>query len=562
MIFSSTLLALALASTTAEAGTPPIKRVRIRETDNSMNYPALIVVSTGEVDIAGLGVEVEVASDAGAETVVLAESDAWLHGAATLAAHPAVDAGLTLTVYDAASVALATFSGAFAADGTVTPLVRADACDDGRAPCEALDLTIRAAEVFAEADGTFVIGFDLSGASAYDVAYADLEVGGGGDDDGECASRTGCDDTGGRDTGTPTVVEVALDDIGAVWTGALAHAPVGVIEANAQLVDDRGRKLDTLRSKLGAPWADGGAGVNALAVSDDPLTSVALHSWQAYDGTCQEASDGRVQCGGVQTFSGGVRTALLVTSEGWSRYGKLPLEASIALDGGDTATVPANSYQSAASAALAFEADPSGGWVVYAVDDGPARRLATDGTPTCADGACLALSRSEARGWVLSVTAYAAVAAKLPPRVVVAFPSAPAAEPGFYAPAVPSVDVAFDDSVAVVFANAVGFAGNPVGVDVTGSVSLLGPANPRGAQPKMASGAFHGNVARDEDGDLQLAGVAPGTVVAKGDILIYGEPIGIERTVREGTLLVPPPVVLLQHGGGGAPQWTLVGEGA
>lgn len=164
-------------------------------------------------------------SGAGDETIPLVESDAWLHGAASLSALPKTDATLTLTLYDNASASLMSFSGTLGTDGAVSLL--ADAVKDtggctSKSGCtdttvEVVDIEVLAGEVFA-ASGGYELTVDLAGADTYDVAYATFIV----TESTEvttCNAEKVCTTTG---SSTSTKAEVGWDAIGAVWEGDLA----------------------------------------------------------------------------------------------------------------------------------------------------------------------------------------------------------------------------------------------------------------------------------------------------------------------------------------------------
>ena len=73
-----------------------------------MSYRVGTTVSGDSGTVAAVIAEIE--SDTGEEELPLVESDAWLNGAATIAALPAADAGLTVTLYDSASASLISFA--------------------------------------------------------------------------------------------------------------------------------------------------------------------------------------------------------------------------------------------------------------------------------------------------------------------------------------------------------------------------------------------------------------------------------------------------------------------
>jgi uncharacterized membrane protein len=141
--------------------------------------PRLVMVTSGDAPVASVGAELT--SEAGTEDLTLIESNATLHGAATITALPATDADLTVTLYDKGSAALMSFSGTLGADGSVTL-----AADNAK-----YDIELLAAEVFTAEKG-YDVGVDLAGADTYAVAYATVTVTEGGavclakDEKGNC----------------------------------------------------------------------------------------------------------------------------------------------------------------------------------------------------------------------------------------------------------------------------------------------------------------------------------------------------------------------------------------
>ncbi len=468
-----------------------------------------IVVITGDPDTATASMTAEVESDGGAEDVVLTESDAWLHGAAAVAALPKSAATVTLTVYDNSSAPLASFTGALAEDGTVSRMVRADHCGDGtvRTPCEAADLDLLAAELVPGTGSTYDATFDLVGADTYTVAYADVVV------------------TEGK---TSTRAEVGWQAVGAVWTGTLAETHDGLVEVKVKARDGEGEKLTSKKAKLGMPLADGGAGVGTLATDDDPLTRVALIMDQLHNA-------------GTVGF--------LVVSDGWSLDDELPVDAEVALDEGETLVVPANSYQVTAATPVVVSGSPEKEAFQVTIDGTVVKGGASVGDRgLCQSGTCVALAQDDDGAWTLSATAYAASSTTLPTSVKVSLASTLKAAATKEA----SYTLTYGDEVSVVFANAAVLAADPVGVDLTGKVSLLGAANKKGKQETLAKGKFYGSFTRDGDGELALGGADKDDVQAKGDILIGGEPIDFELTDTDGDgVVLAPPAVSLRVAGNG-----------
>ncbi|MDP2307928.1 MAG: hypothetical protein Q8P18_18020 [Pseudomonadota bacterium] len=551
MLFTSTVLALALAL--PDAAARDVKSLGIEQTSSviidevhSGGTVGFRVVATASGDtIANISAEVE--SDAGEETVTLVESDAWLHGAATIGALPTVDASITLTVYDRASASLRSFSGKLGADGSVSvSAVReggdggecmSRVCDEAEAAPEA-DLEILAAEVFVGATGGYDVAFDLSGADAWNVAYAEITVS---ETTGSCYTRV-CE-PGTELVTTISVAEVGWDELGAVWEADLTLAPEGVVEVKARTYDSEGTRLETAKAKLGVPWSDGGYGVNTLATDEDPLTTVALLLKRP------------------KPIDKSTPILYMVVSDGWTLGDTLPVSTSVELTGGETMVVPANSYQVAAVAPLRFVSDEirfgSGFEASYRVNgvdvtlDGSSTISIADlAAPVCIGGICVTLGEDAEGAYELSVTAYSDDATTLPLDADVVVTLVDKEGTGILRE---SVTATFDDQVAIVFANEVGFSEDPLGVDLSGQVSLLDAASARGKQKTLAKGKFYGQIARDPAGELGLSGVDSGGISAKGDILIIMEPAEFEL-VRDDDgdgVVNPPPVVMLRTTGNG-----------
>ncbi len=506
MLVTSPLLALVLS---AHAGYVP-RAVLLDLEPGVLDAVRVKVVTPGDGTVAG--VSAELVSDSGEETVVLTESDAWLHGAATgVIRSPSgtviVDGDLLLTVYDDVSAALITFSGTVDSDGSISLTPEKPT----------VDIEVVAAELFPNADGSYDLGFDFSGADAYDIAYADVAI------------------TQGK---TTTKAEVDFYEIGAVWGGELTLDHEGLVEVKTKTVDKQGEKLDSSKVKLAAPWDDGGYGVSALATDEDPLTSVALVGGTSH---CEKGK-----------YFGDDCSKLTVVSDGWTLGDTLPVDASVELDNGDTLVLPANSYQVATVTQVKVGA--LGGAVTVKLDGATATlktgTLGGGGAYTymfwvqparsAVQGVFVSIAEDADGAQWLSVSAFAADPDDVPAAVSVALDGGRPYE------------LAFDDAVAVVFAGGVGLSGDPVGIDVSGKVSLLGESNSRGRQKTLAKGKFYATLSRDGDGDLSLSGADKDTVSAKGDILIGGEPIDFELTTNDDGVeeISAPPAVMLSNGSG------------
>jgi hypothetical protein len=554
----------------AEAGSKPIfglssmsLHVRNARVDVLPDGRLHRLVVTGDTSVASLTARIE--SDGGAEDVTLVETDAWLHGAATIAALPATDAIAELTLYDTNSVAIATFKGILPL--SPTDLYFGRAVDDGgstdaaecasRTGCtdtegrddeggEPLDIEVLGATVFA-ARGGYDVAFDLAGADAYVVAYAALTVTATDDDPRAwtciATDRLGeCVEWSGGATVT-TTTEVAWDAMGAVWAADLAVEHEGLVAVKYKARGADGASMN-VKAKLGAPWLDGGAGVHVLAIDEDPLTTV-----------------------GLTTRDGA--SALAVVSEGWTLGDALPTHAEVALTSGDTVTLPADSYQRRADPRYFSQSTEIWLWeprLRIVIDgstltiDGGSLTLADLAAPLCADGTCVVLVPDEERGYALSVTQYRwdtefeSDAVDISVTWLGADDADLATEAlATEALATESLTFTFDDEVAVVFSADVAFVGDPVRAALTGKVSLLGEANRRGKQETLAKGRFYATVARDGDGELGIDGVDKDEVAARTDttfaILLQGAPSSCGDD--DSGFTAPPPLAAIAGNGSG-----------
>lgn len=511
-MYTSALLALTLATPDAAAADIKIKNIRIRQTNDS-NYR--VVATTEGTGAATLDASVE-AGGVG-ETVPLVEGDGWLHGTATLAALPATDAAAMLTVYDSASAVLATYTGTFLATGALR-LVRADYCGTGNT-C-ARDLDLLGADAYGGAAG-YDVALDLAGADAADVAYATLALTVTGEP--KCVAW----DAGGKclkyeSATATTTAEVGWDTLATAWEGDLALPVEGALDVTVTARDTDGDTLTHDTALLAPAWDDGGAGVAALATDEDALTSVAL-----------------VAGNGVKELADILENQyrVVVSSDGWAADDTLPTYAEVTLDGGTVWTVPVNSYQVAAATPIGFTGDAALEAFVVTVDG----KTFTAASPVgerglCQHGTCVALTRDDDGAWTLSATAYAATAGALPKTVTVAL----AGKYGKAAPTARSYTLAYDTDVAVVFGAEAAVEADPAGLDLTGKIRLRGRST-------LYVGFFGGQFATDDDGDLGLATIPHGGPVdSRGDILLGGEPIGVELTADtdgDGIIEAPPAVV-------------------
>lgn len=481
------------------------------------------VAVNDDTTIASVTAELE--SDAGDEELPLVETDAWLHGAATLSALPAADADLTVTIYDTGSAALISFSGTLGADGSVTL-----AAENTK-----YDIELLAAEVFTAETG-FDLSVDLAGADTYEVAYASITVTEGGavclatDEKGNCLKWDTSKEVSTRS-------ELYWDEIGSIWEADATLAHEGLIEVKVKTYDGEGEKLATSKAKLGTAWMDDGTGVNSLATDEDPLTRVAFHRGRASYHKARAAYH-----------------SLTVVSEGWTVGDAIPVDAEVELTNGETITIPVNSYQRTAPPTRAEAEELFDLLDAAHLTFGDGRDTYTMGAdevgffelgaPLCSDSVCVTVTPT-ADGYELSATAYGADAGALPDEVEVSLTITDSRGASLK---VPSTFVTLDDEITGVFSNEVSFAGDPLGLGLSGTVKLLGAPNREGKQETLAKGKFYAELSRDGDGDLALAGGDKDEVVSSGDAVVAGEAIGLDD--GQGGLDTPPVIVYGVSGNG------------
>lgn len=536
MIVSSLLLSLGLLpEALAGGGVSGIRVIvqspskqRVVELDGS--YSFAVLTPDADATVARVAAELDRAS------VPLTERDAWVHGTAALSAAPADGAELTLTVYDAGSAVLDTFTGTWRDGAATLTSTRRDpdggecasrvGCD-GTSDPTTVDLEVLAAVVYP--DGA--VGLDLAGADALSVAAATLtSIASTATDECVTWSRTGAC-LAYATVSTRDHAEVAFDTLGVRWDSDPVTLD-GAAGLDVRTYDADGGQLDLAKLDIAPAWEDDGEGVSALALDDDPSTSVALAkvcaSWNAVDGTCQEASDG-----------------LVVVSDGWTRGEDLPATAAIELEDGEAWSVPANSYQVTTVVALG-DVDPD-------TIDG----VAVDGV-----SALVATDRPRRKWFTIEVTRMAVVIQTDGATAwasVTAWSDDPAALPTDAVLSVGGVDtaLAFDDEVAVVFAIDTSLPTDPHGLDLAGEVELQGEPGRNGKQKTLARGDFAGRFGVDADGELVLAGIdGTGRPASRGDILIGGEPIDIEREVGDDLVPTLPPAIVRKDGKGTRPVAT------
>mgnify|MGYP001573315527 CR=1 FL=1 len=422
-------------------------------------------------------VELSVSSEGGDEDLVLTESDAWLHGSASLTALPTKDAALTLTLYDEGSASLMSFSGTLGADGSVTLKADEAACEVytkvGCTSVSKYDVEVLAGEVYASGKG-YELTLDLSGADTYEVAYATVVVSGG------------------------EKAEVDWDAVGSVWTADSTLEHSGAIDLKAKALDSAGNTVVNVKAELAEPWVDDGEGVNALSAGSGTSVAITSHRF---------------------TTNGFPRlriSRMTVVSDGWTTT-SYPTHAEVELAGGGTVSVPANSFlrrmhiqegiDAVMAAELVAELELINANPLYLSIDGASPKLIRDNLnelayPSCSSGTCVLLVEG-AKGYELAVTTYGNDPAKLPSKqsLAVVFYDAQGNKL-----ASETLNVEFASEVTAVFSSELTIDGDPMGGDASGSVSLLGAADEKGKQATLSKGTFYGSFSRDSDGDLALAG--------------------------------------------------------
>lgn len=498
-----------------------------------------------------------VSSDSGTEDVELSEADAWLHGSAPVSAalfKKGSTIPLKLTLYRVDASPLASFTGSVDANGAVSLSGDVETCST-KAGCgtedssesASLDIEVLAAAVFPSG-GDFEIALDLAGADLYEVAYGELSLTES-DEVTTCSKGGDCTTTGSSVT---TTVEVGWEAIGVVWTGDLSLDHAGLIDVKSTSYDGDDRKLDTTRAELGVAWLDGSGGTSVVGLDDDPLTTFGLL------GPFDHNSDGKVR-------KSDPVWRLAVSSDGWSAS-SAPVSAEVELTGGETLTIPANSYHRGILGGVALSDElqkrlAEGGSTItissgdlVLVDDAV---LNLTSVPVCVAGACFMLM-ADAEGTgdhVLSVGVYGEAPGDLPDDMEF---SLTVTDRWGTDGAGEKFVVAFDDDVSVLFANDLEFAEDPVGLDLAGKVSLLGEADTKGKQKTLAKGKFVGTFTRDGDGDLVLAGADKDDVTSAGGSLVPGGSVGFEldKDLDGNGLLDAPPLCSVSGNGQGTKNWS------
>lgn len=360
------------------------------------------------------------------------------------------------------------------------------------------------------------------------------------------SSETGeCLRWGSEEIVTITEVDLGEDlELRKEWSTATGYSKpfydwheAGFDQAHGRLSSGR-----SFREKLALPslWVDGGSGINALVADLDPYTALSFVQRE------EDAGDFG-QPGGLFT----------IVSTDWNPK-NAPEQAIVNLDGGESWTIPAHSFQRTFQGALDADFDPLDEFEVW-IDGEPLDLVGSFETRgVCSWNRCAALSQDEDGAWYLSVTALASTAADLPDSLYVdLFVPSDTADEGStdtrgFGQGKYGLELDNVSNVDVVFAIPTSFATSPFGMGVEGKLRLEGPADKKGKRKTLLRDSFGGVFTVDGDGEIVLAPTGSRTEIRKGDILIGGEPIGIERTTStDGGAAQPPEIVIYESNGKG-----------
>jgi hypothetical protein len=543
MISASLLLALALASPEAAAATTPrIKNIRIRQTSDTAGPRIVVIVKHDDYDGVD-SVETKTASG-GKLDAEIEDVRRPLSGA--LAALPAAEATASLALTDADGATMTTLTGTLDASGSLqlsAPTDRGDGGDcQARAGCgdavgaggSAPDLDARAAWV-VETDGGDAVSLVLDGAAAADVTGAVLDLTEVVEGEPECLrvdADGACLRWGAVSTSETTTTRLTVGDPEWVWGAALPADFEPGDKVKVTLQDADGDPLDRLSLEGALPLADGAGGTPALLVDDGPLATLQLSLLD--DGTAAGAA-------GVSLFSS------------WNASDDPPEAAILTLEDGEVWTLTPHSYQASAWVPVDFSGDPSR--EAFSVEQDGVDAGTFDAILTCEAGstsgrsACGQLLQDDTGQWGLSWTVFAADPDDLPARATLSL----SPTRGEVTPLDETHAAVFDADRGVTFGLPVSLADAPNGAELVVDVEILGAAPGSSAVRRTLSAATLGLVLdTDALGALVVGGMDPGDVTqGRGDILIGGEPIGIEREVGGTPVTTVPPVIQAMAAGGG-----------
>ncbi len=545
MLSACLLLGLVLSTPdAAAANTPKIKNIRIRQTSNTSNGSYRIVITVQDDDDADVD-SVRVSVDGDDKTSADLD-DVLLPLTGELSALPEDSAELSLSLTDAVGDEVATLTGTLDADGSIALSLPSGGdgdggdcggrtgCGDGSRPTtDTPDISARGSFV-VDGDEGYSVSLVLSGADAALVAGATLSLAETVTGESECL-RTDAVGTCIRWGTVSWTEEVDVDlDLGGLEWAWTAEAPADFAlgdRVRAQLRDEAGDLLDQSNVRMAPPLDDGGAGVATVLVDRGAEATLSL----------LPLTDG----------SGALVYGLALFTSDWNAADATPQEGRLTLDDGTSTPLTPHSYQASAWIPLGFDGDPSG--EVFALEqDGIAKgtfnSVAKCNVDLTTDLHACGVVEEDADGqWGLALTVYAGDPSALPATATLSL----SATVGTVTTLDETYEADFGDGYAVVFAVPVDFTADPLGAEVGMDFELLGEAGRSGRQRTLASGSVAVVLDTNEDGSLVASTIDPDDITEyRGDILIIGEPIGIEREVGDEPVPTTPPVLQLRNGVG------------
>lgn len=224
----------------------------------------------------------------------------------------------------------------------------------------------------------------------------------------------------------------------------------------------------------------------------------------------------------------------------------MPVSVELELVNGGTISIPVNSYQRRVKPELyceyiRFTFRTAASWRVTGSGFDLYGETALEAmAPVCDGGTCVSFVEGENGAYDLSLGVYGTDAPKLPDELdikVVLYD-----ENGEEISSDANT-VEFDDEVSAVFGNTITFGADPVGLDLSGKLTLLGRAGKKEKSETLAKGKFHGSFVRDANGELNLGGADKDTVSSSGSVVVAGKAAAIELaedTDKDGVLNPPP----------------------
>jgi hypothetical protein len=495
MLLARPLFLASLSTSAAFAADPAVLGFRAEAAGDAETISVAVSYDPSAVVTS---LEIAVSDDVSDLEVEAKQTGAIVHVASTLDAGVSPESTWNLTLLDAKGSTVGTVSGRSFRDRDRTSTGTEDLLVVGM--------------FFATGAKTNGFSIDLGGAAALDVARASLSV---------TAPKSDEID----------VYPVSILGKETVWSATLDRRLEGETTLKAIARDEKGKRVER-----GKGFADPGwSGPNDEATVAQPVdtgTSLAL-------------------------IEGDEAWGLVVVSDGWFAGSDLPEVATLEVDGGDDIDVALHSYQRTAAVATValgdgkeeacadeffFEIDGTKASFFKEISTKNKKRYVN--ADLLIDLTCTGPGKAD-----IAVTAIRGSVDALPSSVALGITS----RSGKFN-LKEAVKLSFAKDFAVVFASTVGFAENPVGTALDGVVRLEGAAKKRGGRPTLAKGKVSALFVRDAEGEVGL-GASAREVSPRGDILIGGEPIDIERTGPGGEVL-PPPAIVLNNGSGTRPVAT------